>query len=433
MVSRPSPRRSPSPSCRRSGCWRARTGVVAVDDVQWLDRPSTAVLLYAARRVAGHPVRFVLARRGEDTPGEIDFDRAIGGDRLRRVELGPLSRGAIQHLLWEQLAVSLPRLLLHRIYESSGGNPFYALELARALTRSPERMHPGEPLHVPTSLASLVAERLEKLPPETEHALQVAALLANPTVDVVGAVLGSAPALRPAIDAQVAEVRSGRIELAHPLLASSLAARIDPGIARELHRRIAEAVDDPEERARHLARAAAGPDEHAAAALDRAAAHARSRGAPEVAAELLEQALVLTPDDDGERTERLLRAADAQHAAGDLRRARELAQLAIERLPAGRDRSSALLALAVASPDPVETAEQALAEAGSDHALRARIGLVLANGYVLTDFRRSLSDAKTAVAEAEAARDPGLAAQALALRAWFEGRMRGRRSAPVAR
>jgi DNA-binding CsgD family transcriptional regulator len=400
---------------------RSRPLLVAIDDFQWLDRPSTASLLYAARRIGDEPVRFLLARRSAPERDGDSLTRAMPAERLRRVSIGPLSRGALQRLLTERLDAVLPRPVLTRIHAASGGNPLYAIELARALPAD-LAARPGGDLRLPSSLAALVDERLSRLPPETEQPLQVAALLARPTVDLVGSVLGTLPALRTEAMAGVAEVDdAGRIRFAHPLLTAGLAGRIDPAESRGLHRRIAAIVAEPEERARHLAQAASGVDPEAAAALETAARQAHARGAPEVAAELLERALLLTSSDDPDHTERLLAAAEAQCDAGDFGRSRDLATQAIDTLPSGETRARALLALASASGDPTQISIQALAEAGSDHHLRARISMSLALGCLLKDLRRALDHARSAVEDAELAGDPVLTAETLAFLAWFEG------------
>jgi DNA-binding CsgD family transcriptional regulator len=400
---------------------RSHPLLVAVDDLQWLDQPSAAVLLYAARRIEDEPVRFLVARRTAVDGPAADLDRAVGAERLIRLTLGPLSRGAIQHLLRERLDVVVSRPVLHQIHAVSGGNPFYALELARSLPAYVAEQEPERPLQIPASLTALVDDRLGKLPRTTESALQIAAMLAHPTVEAVASVLGRPPSLRPAAEAGVIVVDGDAIAFTHPLLASGLAARIEPGRARTLHRRIAAVVTDPEEHARHLAQAASGVDPEAVAALERAAAQAGGRGAPEVAAELLERALRLTAAADPERIRRVRAAADAQRGAGDYARSRELASEAVDALPPGEDRARALLALAEASSEPTEAATRALFEAGSNHALRARISLSLGLGYLLVDCRRSLEHARSAVDDAEAAGDATLAAEALAFRAWFEG------------
>ena len=109
----------------------------------------------------------------------------------------------------------------------------------------------------------------------------------------------------------------------HPLLATLAYERVED--KRALHARLAALVDDPEERARHLALAADGPDEDVALALDDAARRARERGAPDAAAALLEQA----------RRARAVVAADgrggrAPPRGGDAARAQALLEEALE-------------------------------------------------------------------------------------------------------
>jgi AAA ATPase domain len=91
--------------------------IVAIDDVQWLDVPSARVLAFVVRR-------------------------------------------------------------LHRI---SGGNPLFALEIARALTGQGIRPAPGEPLPVPGDLQQLLAARLAALPSGAADVLLVVAAAARPT------------------------------------------------------------------------------------------------------------------------------------------------------------------------------------------------------------------------------------------------------------
>ena len=82
--------------------------LVAVDDVQSLDDPSADGIAFAARRLAGEPVSFLLARRPGPPPAlEQTFER-LG---LQRLPLAPLSFGAIRRLLAERLGLTLPRHL----------------------------------------------------------------------------------------------------------------------------------------------------------------------------------------------------------------------------------------------------------------------------------------------------------------------------------
>ena len=83
-----------------------------------------------------------------------------------------------------------------------------------------------------------------------------------------------------------------RLRFAHPLLARGFYTDVTPARRRSMHRRLAEIVDEPELKARHLAMAATG-DELTLLSLDEAADMARRRGAPAAAAELLDLAIGL--------------------------------------------------------------------------------------------------------------------------------------------
>ena len=158
------------------------------------------------------------------------------------------------------------------------------------------RLDPSDELPIPASLQDLVRDRLAQLPAGARAAAQVAAALARPTVTVVDAALETSGGdLAAAIEAGVLERDGERLNFAHPLLATVAYQLLADSERRELHARLAWILDDPEERARHLAQAADGPDEAVAAALAAAARRAAARGAPDAAAELLEQARGLTP------------------------------------------------------------------------------------------------------------------------------------------
>ena len=127
----------------------AQTGpvAVAVDDIQWLDRSSAFVLEFALRRLGGDALAFLLALRDEEaTPAPLNLERALPGERLRRLRVGPLSLGAVHRLVNERLDLVLSRPRLRRLLELSGGNPLFALELGRAVRRGATRLEPGEPL-----------------------------------------------------------------------------------------------------------------------------------------------------------------------------------------------------------------------------------------------------------------------------------------------
>src|SRR5215218_878073 len=165
---------------------------LAVDDLQWLDEPTSSLLQYAVARLEDEPVAVFLTVRGEAPPWLARMDGAV------ELRLRPLSVGALHELLRTRLDAALPRPVLLRIWESAGGNPFFALELAQALQRRGGRIEPGAELPVPKTLTELVVERLQTLTTEAEEACRIAAASSEPTVALVEAVAGSAAGLEDA-------------------------------------------------------------------------------------------------------------------------------------------------------------------------------------------------------------------------------------------
>jgi DNA-binding CsgD family transcriptional regulator len=389
--------------------------LLAIDDVQWLDPSSAAALDFALRRLRDGAVALLLARRVDEAPGHGVLEDALPAERCLRVTVGPLGFVALNTLLHARLGTVLPRPLLHRIHELSGGNPFFALELARA----PERLEAGT---LPPTLDALVSGRLAALPDTAQAALLAAASASQPTVDLVARVTGEPDALAAAEAARIVEIDHGKVRFTHPLLASGVYTAAEPARRRDTHAKLAQRVRDPERRAIHLAAAATGPDEKVAAALELGASRARARGASAVAAELSEEAAQLTPP--GATDDALRRLADAGYyhfESGDSRRALALLEEVVPQLPVGAHRAGVLVRLARVRSysDDLEAAAalflQAVAEAGDDAALKAQA----LEGVAAQLFRerRRLDEAvehtKEAAALAREAGDDGLLAIAL--------------------
>ncbi len=160
--------------------------VVALDDLQWLDPSSAGVLQIALRRLRDERVGLLATvRTAPETAVPVELDRAFPADRLARLPIGPLSLGALHHLLEERVGLDLTRPELGRVQEASAGNPFFALELGRELVRTGSRPTTGKALPVPESLYELLGGRLARLPTDTGDVVLFAAALARPTVELV--------------------------------------------------------------------------------------------------------------------------------------------------------------------------------------------------------------------------------------------------------
>lgn len=399
--------------------------LVAIDDVQWLDASSALVVGFAARRLREERIAFLLACRADvSEPLPLELDRTLAPGRITRLRLGPLSVGALSRLLQVHLGRIVSRPMLIRLHETSGGNAFFVLELARALDPDTTSVAPGEPLPVPPNLLELVLSRLAALPRACEEPLLAAAALSTPTLALVEAATSPPPgALEAAFEERVIELTGERIRFEHPLVASAVYRLATPLKRRALHARLAQVVTDVEERARHLALASAAPDAEVAAALDEACQAVAARGASADAAELAEEARRLTPpiaaNDLGVRT---LRAADWRLRAGETRRARKLLTELVETSPPGPERAHGLLRLARLEMlnhefgVAVDHFRAALAVAKGDLRLRVEAEDGLGWAFLLDDREAAAEPhARAAVSLAEHLGDAQTLAEELAL------------------
>lgn len=404
----------------------SRPVLVALDDVQWLDRASAAALEFALRRLEDRPVAIAVTVRVE--PGArsdpLGLGQALGASAERR-RLGPLSLECLHELIDRRLGRTLPRRILARVAETSGGNPLFALELARMLIDTGMRPGLDDALPIPKTLASLVTDRVARLSPPSQEALLSAACLSSPTTALIEQAVGAGAAagLEEAVAAELIDVTHERVRFSHPMFASAVYTSASPGARRRLHRRLTRLVTDVEEQARHTALAARRPDEQAAVLLDAAAAHARERGAPGMAGELLEWAARLTPEGDVEAVHRrLIGAAEHFYRAGHLEYARNvLASIADTIDERQRGHLLRLLGEIRYNEDSFDEAISVL-----DRALRyaaapdATVDILLRLAFAhfsKGDVTQSLSAARRALQQAERSLNPARLAEALAVEA----------------
>jgi DNA-binding CsgD family transcriptional regulator len=390
--------------------------LIAVDDVHWLDPPSARVLEFVVRRLQSEQIGLLASLRTPSPVGvPLNLDRALAGDAFTRLEIGPLNLGALHHVLRARLGAEFPRAVLIRLHETSGGNPFYALEMARDLVEHGSDGQ-GNAVPIPRSLQELVERRLARLPRHTQDVLLTVAALSQPTRELVGAAHPETAEadIERAVRLGLIEIEGSAIRFSHPLLASVHYQGASPAHRRALHRRLAEVVTDVEERARHFALSTTEPDREVARSLEEAAGRARGRGAPEAAAALLDEACRLTPSEDvTARWNRMKEAAMCHYLAGDTDRARMLWEEMERSVPPGPARASALWHLIEfrhANLDPEEQIQamvRALNEAGDDLALASEIHHTIALSLVWGgDAGRAQSHAESALRLAEAHGDP---------------------------
>jgi DNA-binding CsgD family transcriptional regulator len=406
---------------------RSASVLLAIDDIQWLDAATAQVLEFALRRLVSEPVALLASMRSpQDGDLPLDLNDAMLAGGLVRLPVGPLAAGAITKILHDQAGASMSRPLVWRIFQASGGNPFYALELARELQAHGAEPAAGEPLPVPAGLARLVEARFAGLPAATRELLLLAAAAPHPTIALLAEACPGqqiVPSLQAALDRGIAEISGGAIRFAHPLWASAAYSAAAAGARQQAHLRLAAVTSDAEARARHFALAAERPSEEVAVALSQAASRARARGAAQSAAECAALAARLTPGTE-QQWRRRIEAADYLFHAGDAISACAQLEALIAELPPGPVRAQARVGVGrirmydAGTQAAISVLEPALEDAREEPLLRAEIHHMMAWNcdHDLSEGRRH---ADAAVALLEAADAPGRLAGALGAKLWF--------------
>jgi DNA-binding CsgD family transcriptional regulator len=286
-----------------------------VDDAHWLDQASARVISFVSRRLLAERIVLVCATR----PGIADHTLAA----LPTLVLAGLRSVDARALLRRNLRRPLDAAVFDRIVAESHGNPLALIELPRtwrdADLAGGFALPAGQP--VAGRIEESYLERIERLPSDSR--LLVLAAAAEPLGDpallnLAAAVLGIGDAAAdPAVDAGLLRIGT-RVEFAHPLVRSAAYRSATEAERQRVHRALGEVTDperDPDRRAWHRARAAAGADEEVAAELELSAARAQATGGLAAAAAFLERATELTLDPQ-RRNARALAAAEVRQQAG---------------------------------------------------------------------------------------------------------------------
>ncbi len=330
--------------------------LIEVDDAQWADRPSLSYLAHLAARIEELPAALVVAvRSGERAADQRTLDWLR--DRSARGLLRPraLSPEAVGRLARAELPAAEPAFT-RACAEASGGNPFLATELLRALRADGIAPTADSVVRVrslvPDSVLRAVLVRLARLGEPAELLAKAVAVLGNraPMRQArLLADLDATPAERAADALASAHIMTPGepLRFCHPLIAASVYADI-PAFARaRAHRRAADllAADgaSTDTVVAQLLLTRPDGDQQTVATLREAAARALTRGDPAAAAHLLDRALAEPPSAAG-RGHVLLELANAEIEHGDQGAAPHI-DGAIRLLESPDDRARALAAL----------------------------------------------------------------------------------------
>ncbi|MEP6590431.1 MAG: AAA family ATPase [Gemmatimonadota bacterium] len=271
--------------------------MVVIEDLQWCDQESCALINHLVRRMEQSPVLWCLTL----TPGELRRDAPASrlvrvlraSQSMSRLILAPLGAEEIWSMIQEvghvEDAVAGERLAT-RLHDVTGGNPFYVIELLKTLfaegwltvdEATRQWLVPGpaedgrDVLPMSRTVQDAIAQRVARLPDELHAILHTLALVSGGCSTAVLSHVHGISRLRAAVDGdelveRFLAVEDGRrYRCAHPIIADVVRIETSGARRREIHRVLAAAM---------LAVAQSGDEPLDAGAIARHAEQAGERG-----------------------------------------------------------------------------------------------------------------------------------------------------------
>lgn len=286
--------------------------VLYVDDVQWADRDSAAVLHAILREPRPPPLFLIVCARSDEAPGPfLTTLRNLEVD-VQEIALGPLSTGEAQQLADTLLETHAgphhSRIMKAKtIAAETAGHPFFVSQLARYA--ADESVSGGE-----LELDRVLERRIERLSESARRLLEIVAMCGHPLERSVALHAADiADTEREAVSTLLGahllrSIGNDDLATAHDRIREHVAARLDESKIARYHRRLAAELErhgraEPETLAHHYL--GYGRPDRAAELFERAGRRAFKKFAFDRAARLFEAAI--DANEDGQRTAKLYR------------------------------------------------------------------------------------------------------------------------------
>ena len=179
--------------------------VLLIDDLQWIDAASEALLHYLASRIDTQRLLIVACARPEYQPAWSH------GSSVVPVALRPLAAEERQRMIETMSDAALTPVLAAEVAQRSEGNPFFLEELLRALSeRFPTGVDTdasGDGGHldvIPATVEGIITAKIDRLDERLKRVLQIASILGREfDFDLLRAVAGVGDELREAVSGLV--------------------------------------------------------------------------------------------------------------------------------------------------------------------------------------------------------------------------------------
>lgn len=147
---------------------------IVLDDLQWADSSSCALLGYLVRQLRAYPILFVGTCRESELPSNQSLSALLASlQHERAVEL--LSIRPLTDAQIRTLVAHVPEPVARHIQTHAAGNPFFAEELARGIR--PHSTSSGQLPPLPDTISAVLDQRLSNLSPACQQLLGKASVL----------------------------------------------------------------------------------------------------------------------------------------------------------------------------------------------------------------------------------------------------------------
>ncbi|WP_247730027.1 ATP-binding protein [Halovivax limisalsi] len=331
--------------------------VLCLDDAQWIDHSTAALVGTIAERVETAPLLLVISYRSGDVTADHPLATVFDERSADHLEIEPFDRATTGELVHRLVGTrAVPDRFVDSVFDRLGGIPLFVEECVSSLLETGDvdpriGVYPDGPdeVRIPDDVESSIVTRIDAFGAEAREVLAIASVVGE---RIHPHVLEAVASLDPStvrtyvdllVDATIWDRTDdgNRLRFASPVVRETIYETIEPGRRETLHRAVADAyrtLDDhepSEERAATIARHyhECGERERAIEYYLQAGDHAESVYALELATETYERALTCARERDDETAVQdiLERMGDISHTLGDFGDARKRFEYVAER------------------------------------------------------------------------------------------------------
>jgi tetratricopeptide (TPR) repeat protein len=230
--------------------------LLVLDDLHWADKPSLLLLEHLAQELAHLRALVVGTYRDTDLARTHPLSEALATlnrePGFLRVPLRGLTRDETAAYIRAAANVEPAAVVLDRIVEETEGNPFFLSEVVNLLTQEGTLAKTSlSDIAIPDGVREALGRRLDRISPETNETLQVAAVVGREFAYDTLTLLGARPddelltQVEEALDARVIEEldRPGRYRFTHALMQETLLSELSTTRRVRLHGQVGDALE----------------------------------------------------------------------------------------------------------------------------------------------------------------------------------------------